>query len=306
MTALAVDGISYRHGGWRDVDDLPAARPDQIKALNAGGLRRYSVLDRPPREWYAECATESLEKAGVAPADVDAVVFISSTFAAYDDHADLITLAHTLGMSHALPLGVFLGQCTNFSQALMVIDGLFRAGHARTVLLVGADALDEGRASRILDGNLSVFSDTVFTCVVTAGGASGFRLRHVRHRVVPELSALDPARQFLRIIDLFAGNLGALCRATYEETGHGPDDLARLVLANLAVPVLKNYAAVAAVPFDRVPAANIPRFGHCFAYDQLITLSTLAERDEVRPGDLLHVVGVGGNYVFSSLLVSRL
>ena len=97
-----------------------------------------------------------------------------------------------------------------------------------------------------------------------------------------------------------------ICARTYATSGHPAADFAHLVLANLTVPTLKNYAMAAGTPFARVPTANIGRYGHCFAYDQLITLATLAEEGQVGAGDLLHLLGVGGNYLFSSTIVRRL
>jgi 3-oxoacyl-[acyl-carrier-protein] synthase-3 len=306
---VVLDGVSYRHGTWRDVAELVTAglaSPAQVESLTKGGLRRYSVIDEPVRRLYAECVSESLERAAVKATDVEAAILFSSTFSAYDDHADIIELCHTLGMRNAMPLGLFLGQCTNFSQALMVAAALIRGQGLRSVLLVGSDALDESRGDRVLDGNRSVFSDTVVSCVVGGELSAGYALEHVDHATEPELCALDPQRNFLKIVDLFAKMLEGLCARTYATCGHGPADFSALVLANLTVPVLKNYAMAAGMKFARVPTANIGRFGHCFAYDQLITLGTLADEGNVHSGDLLHLLGVGANYLFSSTVVRRL
>jgi 3-oxoacyl-[acyl-carrier-protein] synthase-3 len=306
---VVIDGISYRHGDWRDLETLAAGgqiAAAQIKALGQGGLRQYSVITGPVRRWYPECAAESLKKAGVQPADIDAVILFSSTFSAYDDHADIIDLCHDLGMHNAMPLGLFLGQCTNFSQALMVAGALIRSQGLRSLLLIGSDALDGNRAGRVLEGNLSVFSDTVMSCVVSRDVTAGFRLEYVDHATESSLSALDPQRDFLKIIDLFSRTMDGLCTRTYATTRRGPDDFSHLVLANLSAPVLKNYAAVARVPFARVPVGNVARFGHCFAYDQLITLATLAENGDITPGDEALILAVGGSYLFSSMIVCRL
>ncbi|MGX7825338.1 3-oxoacyl-[acyl-carrier-protein] synthase III C-terminal domain-containing protein [Actinokineospora sp. 24-640] len=300
MTAV-IAGVSHRHGAWHDLDHLVTsghATEAEVAALAKGGLARYSVMDKAPRDLYASCVTESLEKTGTAPAEVDAVVLFSSTFSSYDDHGDVIDLCQALGMRRALPLGLFLGQCTNYSQALMVAQGMLAQGMRRVVLL-GSDALDEARASRVLEGTRSVFSDTVMSCVVGSDLASGYAIEHVDHLVESELSTIDPVAQLLRYIDLFAKRMGELCARTRERTGHAPADYTHLVLANLTTSVLKNYAAVAGVPFARVPTQTIAELGHCFAYDQLITLDRLGSR----PGDLVHVLGVGATYLFSSTVL---
>jgi 3-oxoacyl-[acyl-carrier-protein] synthase-3 len=305
--AVVVDGISYRHGAWHEVAELTAAgqaNADQVASLVRGGLRQYSVIDGPVRRLYPDCVMESLDKAAVQAADVEAVILFSSTFSTYDNHADVIDLCHELGMRSAMPMGLYLGQCTNFSQALMVAGALIGSQGMRRVLLIGSDTLDESRSGRVLDGNLSVFSDTVVSCVVGADLTHGYVLEHVDHASEPELNVLDQKRDFLEFIDLFAKTMERLCARTYATCGRGPAEFSRLVLANLAIPVLKNYAMVAGTTLATVPTANIGRFGHCFAYDQLITLATLD--DDLHTGDALHILGVGDTYLFSSTVVRRL
>ncbi len=269
------------------------------------GLTRYSVLDRPVREHFADCAADSLRSADLRPSDVDAVVFFSSMFSSYDDHDDLIALCRGAGLDRALPIGLFQAQCSNFSYALMVATSLIRAQGMSAVLLLGADALDENRASRLLPDAGSAFSDTVLSCAVAIGAEDGYTVDHVIHQVEPELSVLDPARDTLRFMDLFAGRLMRLCADTYASTGLRPEDVDHLVLANLTLPVLRNYAGVAGVPFARVPTANIARFGHCFAYDQLITLATLATSGEITAGEVALMLGIGGNQLFSSSVLRK-
>jgi len=310
MSAVPVvlSGVSYRHGQWRELVDLTErglAGLAELATLSQGGLARYSVLDRPVRELFAGCASDSLDSAGVKPSTVDAVLYFSSTFSSYDDHGDLIALGRELGMGKALPIGLFQAQCSNFSYALMIATSLMRGQGMETVLLLGADALDESRASRLLPGAASVFSDTVVSCVVSTQTAGGYAVEHVGHVVEPELSALDPLKHTLRFMDLFAARLGRLCTDAYASTGLRPESFSHLVLANLTLPVLRNYAGVAGIPFARVPTGNVARFGHCFAYDQLITLATLAEHKEINAGDLALVLGIGANHLFSSTILRK-
>lgn len=306
---LVLSGVSHQHGQWRDLADLTErglAGLADLATLSQGGLTRYSVLDRPVREYFAACASDSLQAAGVKPPAVDAVLFFSSTFSSYDDHDDLIGLCRELGMGKALPVGLFQAQCSNFSYALMIAEALIRSQGLSTVLLLGADALDESRAGRLLPAATSVFSDTVLSCVVSTEAQDGYAVEYVGHLVEPELSALDPVRHTLRFMDLFAARLERLCTDTYTRTGLRPEDFGHLVLANLAQPVLRNYAAVAGIPFTRVPTGNVARFGHCFAYDQLITLATLAENAEITTGERALVLGIGANHLFSSTVLRRL
>ncbi|MFF1508209.1 3-oxoacyl-[acyl-carrier-protein] synthase III C-terminal domain-containing protein [Streptomyces sp. NPDC058326] len=303
MTDIHLSGLSRRHGRWHDLEDLlgdGAVSAASVTALRRGGLTRYAVFDEPPRARYDDCLAETLDRTGLRPAEVDAVLFFSSTFSAYDDHADLAALCARFGIRDAFPLGMFLGQCTNFSSALTVAQGLAATQGLDHVLLLGVDALDDRRAARVLPGDVSVFSDTVVTCLLSRPRTDGYLVERVEHRYRPELHALHPQRDLLRYIDGFTDALGGVVDRLTKATGRAAGDHTKLVLANHARPVLRNFAATLGIPFDRVPTEGIGTLGHCFAYDQLITLSELAERGETTPGDALLAIGVGANYLYSA------
>ncbi len=305
---LTLHAVSYRHGTWHDIDTLAereAASPKALEDLKRGGLRRFSVLNRPVRADYVECVGETLKKGCVDPADVDAVVFFSTTFSEAEQD-DVAELCRDLGMRHALPLGAFLGECTNFSSAILVAAALLGSLGRGTVVLLGADAIGDGDTPRLLDRNVSVFSDAIVSCVLQTEPANeGYVVEKLSHRFDSELVGLDADRDFIQLIDLFAKAMGHACDDVYASTGHGPEDFDHLVLPNLGISALKNYAAIARIPFARVETANIGRFGHCFAYDQLIKLDTLVVDGAVRHGERLLVVGAGANYLFSAMALRR-
>ncbi|MFD4372960.1 3-oxoacyl-[acyl-carrier-protein] synthase III C-terminal domain-containing protein [Streptomyces sp. NPDC058486] len=303
MTAVHLSGLSRRHGTWHDLDrlvDTGAADAPAVTRLRRGGLARYAVHEGPPSGLYADCLAETLDRTGLAPSEVHAVLFFSSTFSAYEDHADLAALCARFGIRDAFPLGMYLGQCTNFSSALTVAQGLVATQDVDNVLLLGVDVLDDGRAARVLPGDVSVFSDTAVCCLVSRGRTDGYVVERVEHRYRPELHALHPQRDLLPYIDGFTGALSGAVEKLAKTTGRATGDYTKLVLANHARPVLRNFAATLGIPFDRVPTDGIGTLGHCFAYDQLITLSELAERGETAPGDALLAIGVGANYFYSA------
>lgn len=305
--AVGLSGISYRHGTWYDLKDLAEAEgldSDVIQRLEAGGVERYSRITEPLGSYYPSCVEESLDGAGVSPADVDAVLFFSSTFSTYENRDDLVRLNAALGIRCALPAGLFLGQCTNFSMALTMARGLVASEGYHHVLLLGADALDESQASRVLPSDQSVFSDAVLSLVVSSSPAGRpFRLEQVGHSYDPELQALDPQRDVLPYIDRFTRSLQGAIAALAPAVEKPIDGSAveHLVLANLTLPTQKNFAAIVGVPMARVPTGGTARFGHCFSYDQLITIEDLRRDDALEPGQRLLLLGVGGNYLFSAV-----
>jgi 3-oxoacyl-[acyl-carrier-protein] synthase-3 len=305
---IYIGAISHVHGEWRPVEELasrPEANPDEIRYLANLGLVRYSVLDGPIRKHYPACVKATLQKAELAPAAVDAVLFFTSTFASYEEYDDLAQLSHELGFTNALPVGLFLGQCTNYSTALLMASGLISTHGFQNVLLLGGDRLDESRAPRVLGGRLSVFSDAVVSCLVSTRDRGGYELGAIRHHYLPHMYKVDPAREILPYINGFSDGLRTACNKLYQAMEVSGSAFTWMIPANLNLSVLKNFAALAGVQVDRMYKANVARYGHSFAYDQLISLDTLAAEGAVHRGDRLLLVGVGGDYLFSALSVTK-
>ena len=82
-------------------------------------------------------ARRALEMAGVAPADVDLVVFATMTPDHFFPGAGAL-LQSKLGL-RTVPCFDIRQQCVGFLYGLQLVDAHIRAGLARTVLLVGAE-----------------------------------------------------------------------------------------------------------------------------------------------------------------------
>ncbi len=103
------------------------------------GIRERRFVERGvgPAELAEHAARRALEKAGLAPSDVDLVVFATMTPDHYFPGSGGL-LAARLGMSttHALDIRM---QCAGFLSGLQTADAFIRSGAADRVLLVGAE-----------------------------------------------------------------------------------------------------------------------------------------------------------------------
>lgn len=307
MRPIFVSAINHQYGSWREVDALlgaPGVMPGAVEHLKQFGLRRYSVLDAAAGEYLAGCVRGTLDKASLLATDIDAVVSFSSTLDAYAEADDLARMAADLGLTNALPLGLTLGQCTNYSTALVVARGLIEASGLDNVLLVGSDRLDEARASRVFAERISVYSDGLVSCVVSREPRTGFQVGEIQHQFSPAISRLDARKDFLGFLQLFSAGMREASRKLCLTAGLKPSAFSRLIPANLNISVLRNFAELVGMPFERTYVDNVGRYGHTFAYDQLIALETLQAERTLESGQRLMLIGVGGNYLFSALSCS--
>jgi len=99
--------------------------------------RRYARRGTSSADLGFEAARRALEDAGLSAADLDLIVFATMTPAHYfPGNGGLLAARLGLTTTHALDLRM---QCAGFLSGLQVADAFIRSGHARRVLLVGAE-----------------------------------------------------------------------------------------------------------------------------------------------------------------------
>lgn len=304
---IHIGGIAYACGSLQPIDSIPALRekPADLTYLRKLGLRTYSVIGEKPRALLKAKAMETLAETGVQPKDVDAVIFFSTTFRFQDEHSDLALITHELGMSKALPFGMFLNQCSNYTQALLFAKQLAYCEGMKNMLILNADILDDSRFPRVMDARTSVYGDVVLTFMVSTNSIGGYRIADLSHRYVAEMATLDAGRDIVRFITAYSDGFKSVCRDVYERTGTAPSEYKRLITANYNHSVLRNLALLAGMKEDSLYMENIPRFGHCFSADQLISLNCLERSGPIPKGSLFLLVAVGGFVIYSACALER-
>ena len=112
----------------------------------------------------AAAAREAMARAGVLPAEVDAVIVATATPDS-SFPATAVRIQAQLGITQGFAFDI-LAACTGFVYALSVADSMIRSGSARCALVIGAEAY-----SRILD-----WTDRA-SCVLFGDGAGAVVLR---------------------------------------------------------------------------------------------------------------------------------
>jgi 3-oxoacyl-[acyl-carrier-protein] synthase-3 len=266
----------------------------------------------------------ALEAAGLAPGDVEVIVYATST----PDHfapGNGVYLQRLLGAA-AIPSIDIRNQCSGFVYALSVADAFIRAGLYRHVLVVGAEiqstALDVSTRGR---DTAVIFADGAGAAVLGPSeddrGLLAFDLHgdgaHAEKLWVdapgsmyhPRVSArqLEEGRHFLEMDgkEVFRHAVARMpesVQAVLAATGHTTRDLALLVAhqANLRIAEMMQKSLELR---DEQVYNNIMWYGNTTAATIPIALDECVRSGRLRPGDLVAMTAFGSGFLWGSALV---
>ena len=136
-----------------------------IRTRTGIGERRWVREGETGADLAVRASRAALESAGVAAADLDAIVCATST----PDHfapGNGVYIQHLLGAGQIPALDV-RAQCSGFIYALSVADAWIRAGSFRTVLVVGTEVQSTGMDLSTAGRNTAViFADGAGAAVI--------------------------------------------------------------------------------------------------------------------------------------------
>jgi 3-oxoacyl-[acyl-carrier-protein] synthase-3 len=140
----------------------------------AGVERPIAVDPVGPSTLAAQAAREALERAGLATADVDFIIFATAT-------PDVTFPGAGCFLQHQLECGTVgaldvRGQCAGFLYGLMIADQFLRTGTYRTILLAGGEVHSSGLDySEAGAATAALFGDGAGVAILGAGAGPGLR-----------------------------------------------------------------------------------------------------------------------------------
>jgi len=271
-------------------------------------------------------ALEALDRAGLAPAELDAIVYATST----PDHflpGNGVYLQRELGIDATIPAIDLRMQCAGFIYALSVADAYLRTGGFRRILVVGQE---------IQSTRMDVSTAGRYTAVIFADGAGAVVLG----------SSDDPERGILAFDlhgdgrhaeKLWVEGPGSLVRPEQwpaqaaegrywlrmdgrEVFRHAVVRMPESVRAALARAGLTTDAIKLLIPHQanlRISEAvqkelglrdeqtynNIQRYGNTTAATIPIALDECARAGRLAPGDLVALTAFGSGFVWGSCVL---
>ncbi len=299
---------------------------DEWISQRSGIKTRYWVSDGETGVSLArEAAHAALARAGMAPADLDCIVYCTCT----PDHFEPgngVFLARELGLTDVPAIDV-RNQCSGFVYGLSVADAWIRTGQYRRILLVGAEVhsrgLDKstrGRDTAVLFGDgagVAILGPTedaargVLSTHLYADGRHAEKLwvdapglahdpfiseeliREGKHRAV-----MDGRDVFKYASILMPQSVVAALQAN----GLTPADITLLVPHQANLRIIEMVQKAAGLRADQV-YANIQKYGNTTAASIPIALHEALCEGRLERGDLLVLTAFGSGFTWASAAI---
>jgi 3-oxoacyl-[acyl-carrier-protein] synthase-3 len=301
-----------------DLERMVDTSDDWITSRTGIKERRIAADDESSSRLGVRAAERAIVDAGVSASDIDAlIVGTSSPDMIFPATACLVQ--HELGLT--CPAHDVQAACASFVFALQSAVSLIESGRARTVLVVGAEAL-----SKHID-----FTDRT-TCVLFGDGAGAIVLRASDQPGVLGISlgsdgggahvlsipgggsampvdqgVLDRGDNCLKMngneVFRFAVRVvPAVTREALEQSGLGVEDLTWLIPHQANQRIIDTMADRLGMPHDRI-VSTISHYGNTSSASIPLALDDLYTSGQLQPGDLVGLVGFGAGLTWGAAVV---
>jgi 3-oxoacyl-[acyl-carrier-protein] synthase-3 len=286
------------------------------------------------RRWVREGETNAglahaaslraLEAAGLAPGELDAIVYATST----PDHfapGNGVYLQRLLGLG-TIPSIDIRNQCSGYIYALAVADAFIRCGQFRHILVIGSEIQSTGMDVTTRGRNTAVlFADGAGAAVLGPSdderGLLAFDLHgegtHAEKLWVdapgsmyhPRVSErqIEEGRQFLEMDgkEVFRHAVARMpesVRAALAATGHTIGDLRLLVAHQANLRIAEMMQRALELRDDQI-YNNIMSYGNTTAATIPIALDECVRAGRIQPGDLVALTAFGSGFLWGSAVV---
>ena len=311
-------------------DDLKAymdTTDEWIRERTGIEERHYSEGDVGAADMGALAAREALERAQLAPEDIDAVIFATLS-PDVDMPASACLLQQQLGIGGALAFDV-RNQCSGFLYSLAIGSTFIKTGRCERVLIVGAevhstgiDLTTRGRDVAVIFGDgagavvLQPEPDPtrgILTTHLHAEGKYAEKLwlecpaSRERPRLTEDMVAGEDARIFPKMSGryVFKHAVNRFTEVIHEAlaaTGYAPKDISLFIPHQANLRISQMVALGLEFTEERM-FNNIQRYGNTTAASIPLALYEALEADRLHEGDLLCLAAFGAGFTWASALI---
>ena len=283
--------------------------------------RRIAAPDQSVAMLSRDASVRAMERAGVGPADLDAIVLATAS----PDRllpSTACDLQALLGATNAAAFDIGAA-CPGYVYALTVAEGLIASGQSRTVLVVGAEKLStitdfQDRSTAIL------FGDGAGASIVrpTSGDGRGLLSTFIKSdgRLAPLLyrpggGSSDPISEkvvcarshYMKMAgrEVFKAAVLAMAEACDEalsRAGLTAEQVDLLVPHQANLRIIEATAKHAGIPMSKV-MVNVDRYGNTSSASIPLALDQAVSEGRVKPGTIVLLVAFGAGFTWGSAVL---
>ena len=274
----------------------------------------------------ANAARKALEMAGVAPNDVQLIVFATLS-PDYFFPGSGVLLQRELGMTNNCPALDVRNQCSGFIYALSVADQFVRTGMYDTVLVVGSEihssGLDKSPEGR---GVSVIFGDGAGAVVLRPSTTEGQGILsthlHAQGEYAEELIVKEPSsnrdNRNQRMMENEQGlypymngqnvfkhavvRFPQVIREALDHNGYQAQDVDMLIPHQANLRITQYVQQKMGLTDDKV-FSNIQRYGNTTAASVPLALSEAVQEGKIKRGDLVCLAAFGSGFTWASALI---
>jgi 3-oxoacyl-[acyl-carrier-protein] synthase-3 len=291
-----------------------------IRERTGIGERRVSSKDETNACMGKAAALQVLERNGLTPLDVDAIVYATAS----PDRllpSQACDLQAILGAKNAAAFDVGAA-CSGFVYALSVAEGLIAAEQAQHVLVIAAEKLTSimdwtDRTTAVLFGDGAgatlVRRSATGRGILSSYLKSDGTLAELLYRPgggashPPSEALLKDHSYYIKMAgrEVFKAavlSMADACEQALQRAGLAAGDIDLLIPHQANIRIIEATAKHAGVPMDKV-YVNVDRFGNTSAASIAIALDEAVETGRLKPGMTVMFVAFGAGFTWASMVV---
>lgn len=274
--------------------------------------RRIAAPDEKTSDMATRAAEAALKKAGLAGADIDAIV-VATTTPDQAFPAVAVAVQDNIGMGAAGFAFDVQAVCSGFIYALSVADNFIKAGQARRALVIGAE-----KFTRLLDwtdrGTCVLFGDGAGAVILEADdeamgnkedrGVLGVKLysdgryRGILYANDKDVVVMNGREVFRHAVEFMSGAVEEIL----ESCGVNPSEIKFLVPHQANRRIIDAIAEKLELPPEKV-VLTVGEHANTSAASIPLALATAVEDGRIKAGDLILMDALGGGLTWGAALV---
>lgn len=278
--------------------------------------RKRASKDRSLMDMAVEASNEAINKAGIKPSEIEAVIFSTITHP-YQTPSAAALLAELVGANPA-PAFDISAACAGYCYGIAQADSLVRSGVAKYVLVVGGEKLtdfidptdrsisfllgDGAGAAIVGPSDFAGISKSIWGSDGSKWDAVGMTgsLLDFRDGTGAWPTLVQEGQTVFRWA---VWEMVKVAKQALESAGIKADELNAIVMHQANERIIDEMAKQLALPENVVVAKDIKTTGNTSAASIPLAMHALLEQGQIKSGDLALQIGFGAGLAFGAQVV---